>query len=53
MLAQSPEQEVHDEVLDNNPDRTGIWKCLILSLLEMEMLVFELERALIIHQKRL
>ena len=23
---QSPEPEVHDEVLDNNPDRIGIWK---------------------------
>ena len=27
VLAQSPEPEAHDEVLDNNPDRIGIWKC--------------------------
>ena len=27
VLAQSPEPEVHDKVLDNNPDRIGIWKC--------------------------
>ena len=25
VLAQSPEPEAHDKVLDNNPDR--IWKC--------------------------
>ena len=24
---QSPEPEAHDKVLDNNPDRIGIWKC--------------------------
>ena len=27
MLARSPEPEVHDKVLYNNPDRIGIWKC--------------------------
>ena len=27
MLARSPETEAHDKVLDNNPDRIGIWKC--------------------------
>ena len=27
MLAQSPEPEAHDKVLDNNPGRIGIWKC--------------------------
>ena len=27
MLARSPEPEAHDKVLDNNPDRIGIWKC--------------------------
>ena len=27
VLAQSPEPEAHDKVLDNNPDRIGIWKC--------------------------
>ena len=27
MLAQSPEPEAHNKVLDNNPDRIGIWKC--------------------------
>ena len=27
MLAQSPEPVAHDNVLDNNPDRIGIWKC--------------------------
>ena len=26
MLAQSPEPEARDKVLDNNPDRIGIWK---------------------------
>ena len=26
VLAQSPEPEAHDKVLDNNPDRIGIWK---------------------------
>ena len=26
VLAQSPEREAHDKVLDNNPDRIGIWK---------------------------
>ena len=25
MLAQSPEPEDHDKVLDNNPDQIGIW----------------------------
>ena len=30
VLAQSPEPEAHDKVLDNNPDRIGIWKCWIL-----------------------
>ena len=29
-LAQSPEPEAHDKVLDNNPDRVGIWKCCFL-----------------------
>ena len=29
VLAQSPEPEAHDKVLDNNPDRIGIWKCWI------------------------
>ena len=24
---QSPEPEAYDKVLDNNPDRIGIWKC--------------------------
>ena len=24
---QSPEPVVHEKVLDNNPDRIGIWKC--------------------------
>ena len=28
VLAQSPEPEAHDKVLDNNPDRIGIWKML-------------------------
>ena len=27
VLAQSPEPEAHDKVFDNNPDRSGIWKC--------------------------
>ena len=27
VLEQSPEPGAHDEVLDNNPDRIGIWKC--------------------------
>ena len=27
MLAQSPKPEAHDKVLDNSPDRIGIWKC--------------------------
>ena len=27
VLAQSLEPEAHDKVLDNNPDRIGIWKC--------------------------
>ena len=27
VLAHSPEPEDHDKVLDNNPDRVGIWKC--------------------------
>ena len=27
VLAQSPEPKAHDKVLDNNPDRIGIWKC--------------------------
>ena len=27
VLAQSPEPEAHDKVLDNNPDLIGIWKC--------------------------
>ena len=27
VIAQSPEPEAHDKVLDNNPDRIGIWKC--------------------------
>ena len=27
MFAQSPEPEAHDKVLDNNPDRIGVWKC--------------------------
>ena len=27
MVAQSPEPEAHDKVLDTNPDRIGIWKC--------------------------
>ena len=26
-VARSPEPEAHDKVLDNNPDRIGIWKC--------------------------
>ena len=26
VLAQSPEPKAHDKVLDNNPDRIGIWK---------------------------
>ena len=26
-LARPPEPEAHDKVLDNNPDRIGIWKC--------------------------
>ena len=30
MLARSPEPEAHDTVLDNNPDRIGIWKCWVL-----------------------
>ena len=25
-FVRSPETEVHDKVLDNNPDRIGIWK---------------------------
>ena len=31
VLAQSPEQEAHDKVLDNNPDQIGIWKFWFLS----------------------
>ena len=27
MLAQSPEPEAHNKVLENNADRIGIWKC--------------------------
>ena len=27
MFAQSPEPEAQDKVLDNDPDRIGIWKC--------------------------
>ena len=27
VLAQFPEAEALDQVLDNNPDRIGIWKC--------------------------
>ena len=27
VLAQSPEPEAHHNVIDNNPDRIGIWKC--------------------------
>ena len=27
VLAQSPKPEAHDKVLDNNPDRIGIWEC--------------------------
>ena len=27
MLARSSEPEAHDRVLNNNPDRIGIWKC--------------------------
>ena len=27
VLAQSPEPEAHDKVLDNNTYRIGIWKC--------------------------
>ena len=27
VLAQSPEPGAHDKVLDNNPDRIGVWKC--------------------------
>ena len=27
---QSPEPDAHDKVLDNNPDRIGIWKCWVL-----------------------
>ena len=27
VLAQSPEPEARDKVLDNNPDLIGIWKC--------------------------
>ena len=27
VLARSTEPEGHDEVLDSNPDRFGIWKC--------------------------
>ena len=27
VLVQSPEPEAHDKLLDNNPDRIGIWKC--------------------------
>ena len=27
VLAQSPEPEAHDKVLDNNPDRIGILNC--------------------------
>ena len=26
VLAQSPAPEAHDKMLDNNPDRIGIWK---------------------------
>ena len=26
----SPKPEAHDKVRDNNPDRTGIWKCCFL-----------------------
>ena len=26
-----PEPEAHDKVLDNNPDRIGIWKCCMVS----------------------
>ena len=29
-LAQSPDPATHDRVLDNNPDRIGIWKCWVL-----------------------
>jgi len=29
VLALSPEPEAHDKVLDNNPDRIGIWKMLV------------------------
>ena len=25
--SKSPEPEAQDKVLDNNPDRIGIWKC--------------------------
>ena len=31
VLAQSLEPEAHDKVLDNNPDRIGIWKAAKLS----------------------
>ena len=31
VLAQFPESEAHDKVLDNNPDRIGIWKCWFLT----------------------
>ena len=27
VLAQSPEPEAHDKVLENNPDRIGFWTC--------------------------
>jgi len=27
VLAQSPESEAYDKLLDNNQDRIGIWKC--------------------------
>ena len=30
VLAQSPKPQAHDKVLDNNPDRIGIWKCWVL-----------------------
>ena len=30
VLAQSPEPEARDKVLDNNSDRIGIWKCWVL-----------------------
>ena len=27
VLAQSPEPQAREKVLDNNPERIGIWKC--------------------------